>query len=108
MTKHERHVGHQSGPVWPTFEEQLADAKAIPGSALEKLIKDNQEVDMLHPAEANDRWKLPPWIRVYFRKKHPEFKPEGPQVGYPLSLKELYSWLLTHQDAVLSDNRAVK
>jgi hypothetical protein len=84
---------------WPTLEEQLAEARVIPGSALDELIKENQEVGLLNPAELNDRWRLPPWIRIYFRKQHPELTFTGPQVGYPLALKELYEWMLKNQDS---------
>jgi hypothetical protein len=92
---------------WPTLEQQLASANVIPGSALEKIIRDNQDLEILDPAEVNDVWKLPPWIRVYFRKKHPEIKFQGPRIGYPLALKELYSWMLRHQDSVPADNQPV-
>jgi hypothetical protein len=89
---------HEGLHGWPSLEEQLSAAKVIPGSALEKLIRDNQDFEMLDPSEVNDRWKLPPWLRVYWRKKHPEIKYKGPGVGYPLLLKEVYSWMVRHQD----------
>ena len=50
-------------------------SKVIPGSALEKLIRENQDFDMLSPEEAHDRLRLPPWLRVYWRKQHPELQP---------------------------------
>jgi hypothetical protein len=39
---------------WPTLEEQLAEANVTPGSALEKLIRDNQDFGLLHPEEVLD------------------------------------------------------
>jgi len=39
---------------WPTVEEQLAESHVISGSALEQLIKENQDVALLNPAELND------------------------------------------------------
>ncbi len=32
---------------WPTVEEQLRESKVKPGSALEKLILENQDFEML-------------------------------------------------------------
>jgi hypothetical protein len=83
---------------WPTLERQLADAKVIHGSALEALIRDNQDFSMLRPEEAHDRLGLPPWIRVYWRKKHPDGNYVGPSGGYPLVLKDYYEWMKEHQD----------
>jgi hypothetical protein len=85
-------------PAWPSLEQQLRDAKVIPGSALEQLIMDNQDLDMLPPEEANDKHRLPPWLRVYWRKAHPDANYTPPSGGYPLLLKELYEWMIKHQD----------
>src|SRR6516164_6567553 len=87
-----------SSPRWPTLERQLADAKVIHGSPLEALIRENQDFSMLRPAEANDRLGLPPWLRVYWRKKHPDANYSGPSGGYPLVLKDYYEWMKEHQD----------
>jgi hypothetical protein len=90
---------HEDTQGWPSLQEQLSAAKVIPGSALEKLIKDNQDFTMLDPSEnPNDIWRLPLWLRVYFRKQHPEVEFRGPGVGYPLALKELHEWMLHNQD----------
>jgi hypothetical protein len=83
---------------WPTLEEQLEKDKIRKGSALEKLVRENQDFDMLNPEEAHDQFRLPPWLRVYFRKKHPELDFSGPKVGYPLALTDIYKWMLLHQD----------
>jgi hypothetical protein len=87
-------------PKWPTLDEQLKESNVKKGSALEKLIKDNQNFSMLRPEEATDKLRLPPWLRVHFRKAHPEleFDPHDPTGGYPLALRDLYLWMIDNQD----------
>jgi hypothetical protein len=87
-----------AAPRWPSAEEQLRVLKVQRGSALEKLILDNQDFNILLPSEANDGLPFPPWLRVWWRKKHPELNFEGPKVGYPLGLMEILSWMRRHQD----------
>lgn len=89
----------QNSP-WPTLAEQLAKGKVQPGSALEQLIKDNQDFGMLRLDEAGDKRGLPPWIRVWWRKAHPElvYSSADPTGGYPLVLKEIVEWMEHHQD----------
>jgi hypothetical protein len=89
---------NQSGKRWPTLDEQLAQSKAIPGSALDRLIRDNQEFEMLRPEEVSDRVGLPPWLRVHWRKNHPGGNYSGRTGGYPLALHELYRWMVRHQN----------
>jgi len=81
-----------------SLEKQLAEAKAPPGSALEKLIKDNQEFGMLNPEEFNDRLEFPLWLRVYWRKLHPGSRhtPGDPSGGYPMALDKIYHYMLNH------------
>ena len=91
----------QSAPrAWPRVERQLADAKIHPGSALEKLVRGNQNFTLLRPEETSDRLGLPPWIRVYWRKAHPADKSSAtnPTGGYPRALRDLLAWMLSHQD----------
>ena len=108
MPKHKEPRREQGVSAWPAVQEQLATAKVIPGSALEKLIKENQDAGMLDPSEnPNDVWKLPLWIRVYFRKQHPELKFRGPGVGYPLALKEAHEWMLHNQDLPIYQGQTV-
>lgn len=83
---------------WPSLEEQLRVAKVVPGSALDKLIRDHQDFQKLRPEEAYDQLELPPWIRVYWRKLHPDSDYSGLGGGYPLLLGELHEWMLEHQD----------
>jgi hypothetical protein len=85
---------------WPSVEEQLIAAEAIHGSALEKLIRENQDFSVLRPAEAHDGQPVPPWLRVYWRSLHPDSDYSGASVsgGYPLILRDLHEWMLEHQD----------
>lgn len=88
------------GPGWPSFEQQLAAANVTPGSALERLIRDNQDFHLLRPEEAHDNLGHPPWLRVYWRKAHPEghYSADDPSGGYPLNLKRILGWMLAHHD----------
>ena len=81
-------------PKWPSVKEQLDQAKATPGSALERFIRDNQDFDLLPSEEVHDNLGYPPWLRVYWRKAHPDAR------GYPATLNRLHAWLLTHPPQV--------
>ena len=89
---------------WQTLPQQLDQEyygkKVVPGSELEKLIRNNQELSMLRADEIGDSRLLPPWLRVFWRKNHPEvdYNAEDPTGGYPLVLKEVLEWMMTHQD----------
>ncbi|MFL6212264.1 MAG: C25 family cysteine peptidase [Blastocatellia bacterium] len=85
---------------WPSLSQQLIDAGVAPGSALEALIRANQDFSMLRPEEAKDTLRVPLWLRVHWRKAHPEgnYSALDPTGGYPLVLKEVYEWMLSHQD----------
>jgi hypothetical protein len=85
---------------WPSLEEQFRASNVKHGSRLEQLIKDNQDFDMLFPSEATDRLRLPPWLRIWWRKHHPDdtYLPNDPTGGYPLALRDLYVWMLHNQD----------
>jgi hypothetical protein len=85
-------------PHWPSLGEQLSALQVKRGSALETLIKSNQNFEMLRPEEARDDLGFPLWLRVYFRKSHPEIDFSGGHVGYPLILKEVLGFMLRHQD----------
>jgi hypothetical protein len=92
----------QQGPVspWPSIAEQLQKSGVRPGTALERLIRDNQELSLLRLDEATDLRRLPPWARVWWRKSHPElaYLASDPTGGYPLVLKEIVEWMMWHQD----------
>jgi hypothetical protein len=87
-------------PKWPTLVEQLKESNVKKGSALEKLVKNNQDFAMLWPQEATDKLRIPLWLRVHFRKNHPEleFDPKDATGGYPLALRDLYLWMIQNQD----------
>jgi hypothetical protein len=87
-------------PVWPTVEEQLAAAGVRAGTALETLIRENQDFQMLRPSEATDPWRVPPWLRVYYRRRHPigSYSGTSPSSGYPHTLADSYDWMIAHQD----------
>jgi hypothetical protein len=86
--------------AWPTVERQLAEARVAPGSPLAKLIRDNQDFSLLRPEEARDRLPVPLWLRVWWRKAHPESRISAADRtgGYPLVLKEIQEWMVTHPD----------
>jgi hypothetical protein len=83
---------------WPSLDEQLQALEIKRGSALESLIRNNQNFELLSPEEAHDDLGFPPWLRVYFRKAHPEIDFSGGRMGYPLILKEVLGYMLRHQD----------
>jgi hypothetical protein len=93
-------VGGTRRRAWPTLEEQLAESNVTPGSALEMLIRDNQDFNLLRPEEAHDSIDLPPWLRVYWRKKHPEgrYSARDPSGGYPRVLLRIHGWMLANHD----------
>jgi hypothetical protein len=85
---------------WPSIEAQLAEDGVPTGSALERLIRANQDFDLLRPEERADRIGLPLWLRVYWRKSHPEqkYRSNDPSGGYPRVLHQVHSWMLAHPD----------
>src|SRR5437870_1442653 len=87
-------------PHWPTLDEQLRNAHVAKGSSLEKLIRENQDFKLLRADEVADRHGLPPWLKVFWRKGHPEatYSAADPTGGYPHVLKEVYEWMVSHQD----------
>jgi hypothetical protein len=93
-------AGAQSRPSWPTVEHQLAADRVVVGSALQGVIAANQDFALLRPEEAGDKIPVPLWLRVLWRKAHPEGKYSGddPTGGYPLALREIHEWMLSHQD----------
>jgi hypothetical protein len=89
---------------WETLEQQFAkkyeDIPIDPNSKLADLIRSNQEFSMLRADEANDKRGLPAWLRVWWRKNHPEeiYSADDPTKGYPHVLKEVLEWMVTHQN----------
>ena len=64
----------------PSLEQQLKDSRVIAGSALETLIKQNQDFSILDPSELHDDLPFPLWLRVFVRKTHPEIDFSGGKV----------------------------
>src|SRR4029077_20804561 len=86
----------QAKAKFPALGDKLKKAHAKPRSALEKLIKDNQDFSKLKDRDAADQI-VPPWLKVYWRKGHPEVNYDNdndPTGGYPLVLKEVLEWLM--------------
>lgn len=98
-------MARESGPKpreWPSLEEQLVASGVVQGSALEQLIRDNQDFELLHPTEVDDDLPVPLWLRVHWRKQHPGEQPDAdsPAARYPYPdvLDSVYEWMLLHQD----------
>src|SRR4051812_26409485 len=91
-----------AGLVWPKLAEQLRADAVMPRSALEALIAANQDFSLLRPEEVKDQLRIPLWLRVIWRRAHPEmvYSAADPTGGYPLVLKEVHEWMLSHQDLV--------
>jgi hypothetical protein len=86
---------------WPSLEEQLATAKVIRGSKFEAFIQANQDTSLLRPGEHDgDEVGLPLWLRVYYRKRHPNEKPApaGPAGDYPEYLHRIEEWMEANQE----------
>ena len=89
---------------WPSLQQQLTQEyrgfRIGTGTALEQLVRDNQEFYLLRDDEKADSRGLPPWLRVWFRKQHPDdtYSADDPTGGYPRALNEILEWMLTHQD----------
>jgi hypothetical protein len=86
--------------AWPSLEEQLLADHVAAGSALAKLIAGNQDLGLLRREESADSLQLPPWLRVLWRKHHPNdrYLASDPTGGYPRLLRDLHRWMVAHQD----------
>ena len=90
----------QANAKFPSLDQQLKSAHAKAGSALDKLIRDNQDFGKLKDRDKSDSI-VPPWLKVYWRKGHPEANYDNandPTGGYPHVLKEVLEWMVSHQD----------
>ena len=85
---------------WPTVDRQLTEDRVAPDTAPAKLIRENQDFSLLRPEEAHDRLPVPAWLRVWWHKAQPEaeFSATDPTGGYPLVLKEIHEWMVSHPD----------
>ncbi|HEY4572928.1 MAG TPA: sialidase family protein, partial [Thermoanaerobaculia bacterium] len=91
-----------AGAGWPALRDQMQADGVTAHSALEALIAANQDFSLLRPAEAKDKIPVPPWLRVLWRRAHPEmiYSEKDPTGGYPFVLKEVHEWMVTHQSLV--------
>ena len=98
----------EARPLWPSLDAQLRQSHIEPGSELERFVRDNQDFSILRPAEARDTLGLPPWLRVAWRKSHPEldYKATDPTGGYPRVLQNVVQWMIRHQDLPESSTKA--
>ncbi len=94
--------GRATAVSWPTLADQLRADGVTPRSALEALIAANQDFSLLRPGELKDKIRIPLWLRVYWRRAHPEmvYSAADPTGGYPLVLKEVREWMVSHQNLV--------
>jgi hypothetical protein len=76
----------------PTVNDQIRQTGAPSGSELEKMIRENQDFDLLAPEELDDAYPIPLWLRVAYRKQHPEivFPAKNPGGAYPEVLSQVY------------------
>jgi hypothetical protein len=76
----------------PGVERQIRDAKAPKGSPLERMIRQNQDFDLLAPEELDDEYPVPLWLRVAYRKQHPEiaFPDKNPGAVYPEVMSQVF------------------
>jgi hypothetical protein len=84
----------------PSVASQVRDARAPKGSVLEKMIRENQQFDMLAPEEVDDDYSPPLWLRVAYRKQHPEitFPEKNPGAVYPEVLSQVYQRMIANPD----------
>lgn len=87
-------------PGWPALAKQLRDDAVPPRSALARLIAENQDFSLLRADEKDDLIRVPLWLRVLWRKNHPEMTYDRKDAtgGYPLVLKEVHEWMVKHPD----------
>jgi hypothetical protein len=91
-------------PRTPTVAAQIASANAPRGSALEKLIRSNQDFALLHPEELDDEYPLPLWLRVAWRKQHPDVQmpAKNPGAAYPEVLSQAYRRMVANPNEAWS------
>ena len=84
----------------PTVADQIKQTGARPTSALAKLIRENQDIELLHPDELADTYPAPLWLRVAWRKQHPEIAmpAKNPGAAYPEVLSQIYKRMVANPD----------
>lgn len=90
----------ESRPQWPGIHAQLESARAPSGSQLERVIRGNQETELLDPAEAADGLPYPPWLRIRWRKAHPADYPAGAPAAYPGILERVLEFMIHNPNSI--------
>ena len=85
---------------WPSIQSQVTQSGAPRGSSLDRVIRENQEFELLESEELSDGYDLPPWLRVLWRKSHPDFRPAAGKPGeaYPDILYTIYARMVANPD----------
>ena len=93
----------------PALNAQIKDANASKGSRLERLIRENQEFELLAPDEFEDKFSYPLWLRVWWRKQHPEVQlpAENPGGAYPEVLSQLSKRIKANPELPWGDAEAM-
>ena len=76
----------------PTVNDQVKQSGASAQSELAKMIRANQDFELLQDEEFEDEFPIPPWLRVAWRKQHPEVQlpAKHPGAVYPEVLSQVY------------------
>ena len=93
----------------PSVDAQIEQARAPEGSRLEQLIRDNQDLELLAPEELNDEFPYPLWLRVWWRKQHPEVQMPATDPGgaYPEVLSQLGKRIIANPHLPWGDPEAM-
>ncbi len=93
----------------PSLDSQIKEANAPKGSRLEQLIRENQEIDLLAPEELDDKFSYPIWLRVWWRKQHPDVQMPATNPGgaYPEVLSQLNKRIRANPDLPWGDVEAM-
>lgn len=80
----------------PSVEDEIEKAHAPKGSALDTLIRESQDYGLLAPEELVDEYPIPLWLRVAWRKAHPEIPmpAKNPGAAYPEVLSQIYKRMI--------------
>jgi len=95
-----------TSPTRPSAEDEIKRARAPKGSALEKLIRENQDYGLLAPEEFTDNYPLPLWLRVFWRKQHPEIPmpAKNPGAAYPEVLSQIHRRMVANPNLPWGSN----
>lgn len=93
----------------PSLNAQIKEANAAKGSRLEQLIRENQDVELLAPEEIDDKFSYPLWLRIWWRKQHPEVQMPATNPGgaYPEVLSQLNKRIKANPELPWGDAEAM-